>query len=66
MKHDGSAGMKARGTLDERPALAQIDQVGLATRPHAYGGPPNRFNWQARRPPALHYFSIHVYDTRLN
>jgi hypothetical protein len=66
MKNNGSAGMKARGTLDEGPALAQIDQIGLTARSHSYCGPANRLNGQPWRLPALDYFSIHVDEARLN
>jgi hypothetical protein len=66
MKNDCSAGMKARGAFDERPAFAQIDQIGLAPWSHAYGGPAYGLNGQSRRLPALAYFSIHVDEARLN
>jgi hypothetical protein len=66
MKNDGRAGVKPRRTLDEYPALAQINQVGLATRSHADGRPTNRLDRQPGRSPALDYFSIHVDEVRLN
>lgn len=66
VKHDVGAGMKACSPLDERAALAQIDQCRLPAGAQAYAGPADGFDWPTWRSTPLDYFSIHVDEARLN
>lgn len=66
MKNDGGPGVKTRWALDERPALAQVDQRGFPAWTHPDARPADRIGRPARRAAPLDYFSIHVDEAMLN